>query len=51
MTAHVLDLRLPPLLRVFTYHPTPLAKPLVDLLLLGVLDLPAVVLAVDRTLT
>lgn len=50
MTLHGLDVGLLALLCQFADHPATFAVPLVQLLLLGVLDLPAVVFAVDRAL-
>jgi hypothetical protein len=50
MASHVLDLALPVLFGQLADHPTAFAVPLLDLLLLGVLDLAPVVLAVDGAL-
>jgi hypothetical protein len=50
MALHGLNLGFLPLLGILTDHAASLAVPLVQLLLLGVLYLPAVVLAVDGAL-
>lgn len=50
MTLHVLDLFFTLLFSQLTDHPTSLAVPLIQRLLLRVFDLASVVLAVDRAL-